>query len=60
MIKIDSILDISKYDVPVTVLQDVDKRISDWLSTGRNEEDPYIKRQLKYIERVINNLRGDD
>ncbi|WP_027638646.1 DUF6877 family protein [Clostridium cadaveris] len=60
MIKIDSILDISKYDVPVTVLQDVDKRISDWLSTGGNEEDPYIKRQLKYIERVINNLRGDD
>ncbi|NME64445.1 hypothetical protein HF846_07470 [Clostridium cadaveris] len=60
MIKIDSILDISKYDIPVTVLQDVDKRISDWLSTGGNEEDPYIKRQLKYIERVINNLRGDD
>lgn len=60
MIKIDSILDISKYDIPVTVLQDVDKRISGWLSTGGNEEDPYIKRQLKYIERVINNLRGDD
>ena len=60
MIKIDSILDISKYDIPVTVLQDVDKRISDWLSTGGNEEDPYIKRQFKYIERVINNLRGDD
>lgn len=59
MIKINSILDISKYDVPVTVLQDVDKRISDWLSSGGSEEDPYIKQQLKYIECVINTMRGE-
>lgn len=59
MIKINSILDISKYDVPVTVLQDVDKRISDWLSAGGSEEDLYIKQQLKFIEHVINTMRGE-
>lgn len=28
--------------IPLSVLQDVDKRISDWLATGGKEDDPYI------------------
>lgn len=32
--------------IPLSVLQDVDKRISDWLATGGKEDDPYIQRPL--------------
>lgn len=38
--------------IPLSVLQDVDKRISDWLATGGKEDDPYIQRQIKYLKRV--------
>lgn len=38
--------------IPVSVLQDVDKRISDWLATGGKEDDPYIQRQIKYLKQV--------
>lgn len=43
--------------VPISVLQDVDKRIADWFAAGGKETDPYVKRQLEYLERV-NNLSG--
>lgn len=48
------IADISKLDLPLNVLQDVNKRINDWLSMGGNEEDPYIQRQIEYAEMVAN------
>ena len=54
MIKINNIEDIHNYDVPVEILLDVDKRISDWLAAGGKEDDLYIKNQLKYIERYLN------
>lgn len=54
MIKINSILDIHKYNLPIDILKDVDKRISDWLASGGNEDDDYIKQQLRYIERYLN------
>lgn len=38
--------------IPLSVLQDVDKRISDWLATGGKEDDPYIQRQIKYLKQV--------
>ena len=37
--------------IPLSVLQDVDKRISDWLATGGKEDDPYIQRQIKYQQK---------
>ncbi|MGU9539626.1 DUF6877 family protein [Clostridium tepidum] len=55
-IKINNVKDIlnnSKY-IPVEVIQDIDKRISDWLATGGKREDPYIKQQFRYAERVAN------
>lgn len=39
--------------VPNVVLEDVDKRISDWFSMGGNIEDNYIKQQYRYLERYI-------
>lgn len=64
-IKINNVKDIlnnSKY-IPVEVIQDIDKRISDWLASGGKREDPYIKQQFRYAERVANiiaeNLEGE-
>ena len=39
--------------VPGIILEDVDKRISDWLSSGGSLEDDYINQQYKYIEMYI-------
>ena len=38
--------------IPLSVLQDVDKRISDWLAMGCKEDDSYIQRQIKYLKQV--------
>ena len=38
--------------IPLSVLQDVDKRISDWLAMGGKEHDSYIQRQIKYLKQV--------
>ncbi len=38
--------------IPLSVLQDVDKRISDWLAMGDKEDDSYIQRQIKYLKQV--------
>ena len=38
--------------IPLSVLQDVDKRISDWLAMGGKEDDSYIQIQIKYLKQV--------
>lgn len=38
--------------IPLSVLQDVDKRISDWLAMGGKEDDSYIQSQIKYLKQV--------
>lgn len=53
MSKINDIADLVKYDIPTAVLTDVDKRIGDWLASGGEETDPYVKRQLQYAEKFI-------
>lgn len=53
MAKINSIEDLTKYNLPVEVLKDVDKRIGDWLASGGKEDDPYIKQQLNYASKFI-------
>lgn len=47
-----SIEDIDLKFIPAPVLQDVDKRISDWRSMGGKDSDPYIQQQLRYLKRV--------
>ena len=40
--------------LPVYVMNDIDKRIFDWLAAGGTDEDPYIYQQYRYAENVIN------
>lgn len=47
-----NIEDINLELIPPCVLQDVDKRISDWRSMGGKDSDPYIQQQLRYLKRV--------
>lgn len=47
-----NIEDINLELIPPCVLQDVDKRISDWRSIGGKDSDPYIQQQLRYLKRV--------
>lgn len=47
-----SLEDINLDIIPIKVLQDVDKRISDWRSTRGKDSDPYIQQQLRYLKRV--------
>ena len=56
MIKINNFKDFLNYSdrLPISVLEDIDKRIGDWLATGGTLEDDYIKQQFKYAERVLN------
>lgn len=39
--------------LPTIVVEDINKRISDWLSSGGSITDNYIKQQFKYAERII-------
>lgn len=40
--------------LPISVVEDINKRMSDWLSSGGSVEDDYIKRQYKYAQDVVN------
>lgn len=54
--QINSIEDLVKAGLPLRVIQDIDKRIGDWLATGGSLEDPYVKQQFRYAENVVNQL----
>lgn len=41
-------------ELPFEVLEDINKRVGDWLGSGGEESDPYIEQQLRYAKRVIN------
>jgi hypothetical protein len=38
--------------IPISALQDVKSRISDWLASGGKETDLYIQRQIDYLKAV--------
>ncbi|HDR6822870.1 TPA: hypothetical protein QCV77_006535, partial [Bacillus thuringiensis] len=37
--------------LPLKVLEDITKRISDWIVSGGKNDDPYIEMQLRYAKR---------
>lgn len=41
------------HKLPEELLMDIDNRITDWLISGGNEDDPYVWQQLRYTERFV-------
>lgn len=41
--RINSIEDLVKVGLPLRVIHDIDKRITDWLASGGTLQDPYVK-----------------
>lgn len=39
--------------IPAVALEDINHRISDWISSGGKESDPYIHQQLRYTENIV-------
>lgn len=58
-IQIGTMEDLIKYAhlVPRVVLSDIDKRIGDWLASGGNAEDGYIKQQFRYAEGFLKKVK---
>lgn len=56
MIKISNAEELSSNldKLPNHVVDDINKRMADWLSSGGNVEDDYIKRQYRYAQDVAN------
>lgn len=50
---INTFEDLIKVNLPVEIIKDIDKRVTDWLATGGNEDDPYVRRQFKYAENFL-------
>ncbi|GAA0844434.1 hypothetical protein GCM10008915_47250 [Bifidobacterium pullorum subsp. gallinarum] len=48
----DEILKISD-QLPTVVLEDINKRIGDWLAMGGQYTDPYIEQQLRFARRFV-------
>ena len=38
--------------IPIKVLIDVDKRITDWKAAGGKDSDAYIQNELRYLKQV--------
>lgn len=39
--------------LPMVVLEDVNKRVGDWLAIGGKDDDPYIEQQLRFAKRFV-------
>lgn len=39
--------------LPSVVVEDINRRIGDWLAMGGESTDPYIEQQLRYARRFI-------
>ena len=51
--EINTIEDLLKARLPVEVIRDIEKRITDWIAIGGSEDDPYIKQQFRYAENYL-------
>ncbi|MEV9639945.1 DUF6877 family protein [Mammaliicoccus sciuri] len=43
--------------LPIVALQDIHKRIADWLAGGGKHDDPYVWRQLRYVKSVAERVK---
>lgn len=53
MTALEKLVEVYAY-LPTKVMQDIDKRVGDWLAMGGGEDDPYIWQQLRYAENILN------
>lgn len=58
MVVINNINDLNEVmkvrTVPKEILNDINQRITDWLSMGGSYDHPYITRQFKFVETYLN------
>ena len=47
-----SLEDINIDIIPIEVLMDVDKRITDWKAAGGKDSDTYIQNEVRYLKQV--------
>lgn len=40
--------------LPLSVLQDINDRVRDWIVSGGEENDPYIGQQLRFAQNYLN------
>lgn len=45
--------------ISIPVLEDIVKRIGDWLLAGGSADDPYIEQQVRYAENVSKAYKGE-
>ena len=41
------------HKLPLVVLEDVNKRIGDWLASGGDLSDPYIEQQFRFAKNFV-------
>lgn len=46
-------------EIAVKVLFDVNARITDWISGGGKDDDPYIKQQVRFAKNIGNRFGKD-
>ena len=44
--------------LPLNVKEDIEKRLTDWLTSGGSLGDPYVGQQLRYAENVIKSMEN--
>lgn len=52
-VEVQCIEDLVRVNLPLHIVQDIDKRIGDWLASGGSLDDPYIEQQFKYANNVL-------
>lgn len=45
--------------LPLEILSDIDKRVTDWLAAGGEDDAPYIEQQLRFARNYLK-MAGND
>lgn len=48
------------HKLPLEVMQDINKRLSDWFLQGGKEDDPYVHQQLRYAKHIIRMMKMEE
>lgn len=45
-------------EMPLSVVVDVEKRLTDWASMGGQPADPYVAQQLRYLQNISKAMKS--